>query len=139
MLLTPTNPYPVPIRSTGASIAIGGLAPVVTALATAGPVVGLTIEGLMHAANMPAILLDGARTLTISNERTGALERFRPDPALETVVRTTARALRAATAMYVTSPAGTDLRVDLMGANTVGVWGWTAKPGSLAHWPGGLG
>ena len=66
VLPTPTNPCPVPIRSTGASIAIGGLAPVVTALATAGLVVGLT------------------------------------------------------------------------GANAVGVWGWAAKPGMLAHWPGGL-
>ena len=24
------------------------------------------------------------------------------------------------------------------GNNTVGVWGWTDKPGTLAHWPGGI-
>jgi len=40
--------------------------------------------------------------------------------------------------MSVTSPAGTDLAVDLKGAATVGVWGWTDRPGTLAHWPGGL-
>ncbi|MDB5512062.1 MAG: peptidase, partial [Enterovirga sp.] len=40
--------------------------------------------------------------------------------------------------MRVTSAAGTDLAVDMAGASTVGVWGWTDKPGTLAHWPGGL-
>ena len=135
---TPANPHPVPVRSTGASVAIRGLAPVVTALASAGLVVDLTLEGLMHAAETPAILRGGARILTISNEHPEALERFRPDPSLETTVRTAARALRGATTMHVTSPAGTDLQVDLTGASTVGVWGWTTKPGTLAHWPGGL-
>ncbi len=138
VLPTPANPHPVPVRSTGASVAIGGLAPVVTALSTATLVVDLTLEGLMHASETPAILAGGARILTISNEHPEALERFHPDPALETTVRTAARALRGAAAMHVTSPTGTDLRVDLTGASTVGVWGWTARPGTLAHWPGGL-
>ena len=40
--------------------------------------------------------------------------------------------------MTVTSAAGTDLDIDLTGASTVGVWGWTDRPGTLAHWPGGL-
>jgi 2,5-dihydroxypyridine 5,6-dioxygenase len=26
----------------------------------------------------------------------------------------------------------------MVGASTVGVWGWTDKPGTLAHWPGGI-
>ena len=26
----------------------------------------------------------------------------------------------------------------MAGASTVGVWGWTDKPGTLAHWPGGI-
>ena len=38
----------------------------------------------------------------------------------------------------MTSDAGTDLRVDLSGARIGGVWGFTAKPGTLSHWPGGL-
>ena len=138
VLPTPANPHVVPVRSTGASVAIGGLAAVVTALSTATLVVDLTLEGLMHAAETPAILAGGARILTISNEHPEALERFRPDPALEVTVRAAARALRGAQAMHVTSAAGTDLRVDLVGASTVGVWGWTTRPGTLAHWPGGL-
>ena len=26
----------------------------------------------------------------------------------------------------------------MAGASTVGVWGWTDRPGTLAHWPGGI-
>ncbi len=135
---TPRNPHPVPVRSTGASEAIGGLGPVVRALAAPGLVVDCTLEGLMHARETPAILGAGARVLHISNEHPEALERMRPDPALEGEVRAAAKSLRGAGAMRVTSTAGTDLVVDLRGASTVGVWGWTAKPGTLAHWPGGL-
>ena len=40
--------------------------------------------------------------------------------------------------MTVTSAAGTELDIDMAGASTVGVWGWTDKPGTLAHWPGGI-
>src|SRR5437660_9909488 len=40
--------------------------------------------------------------------------------------------------MRVTSKSGTALDVDMVGASTVGVWGWTDKPGTLAHWPGGI-
>jgi 2,5-dihydroxypyridine 5,6-dioxygenase len=38
----------------------------------------------------------------------------------------------------VHSDAGTDLRIRLEGARIGGVWGFTAKPGTLSHWPGGL-
>ncbi len=135
---SPRNPHPVPVRSTGASEALGGLLPVVRALSGPGLVVDLTLEGLMHARETGAILQSGARILHISNEHPEALERLRPDPALETEVRAAARGLRGAAAMRVTSAAGTALEVDLRGASTVGVWGWTAKPGTLAHFPGGL-
>jgi 2,5-dihydroxypyridine 5,6-dioxygenase len=135
---TPSNPHPVPVRSTGASAAIGGLAPVVAALGQAGIVVDCTIEGLMHAPETPAILGLGARILVISNEHPEALERMRPDPALEAEVRAAAKMLRAARRMRVTSAAGTDLAIEMEGAVTVGVWGWTERPGTLAHWPGGL-
>src|SRR3954466_153870 len=53
---TPRNRFPGPVRSTGASAAIGRLAPVVAALAQAGFVVDCTLEGLMHAAETPEIL-----------------------------------------------------------------------------------
>lgn len=135
---TPRNPHPVPVRSTGASEALGGLAPVVAALASAGLVVDLTLEGLMHAKETAAILRGGTRILHISNEHPEALERLRPDGALEPAVRAAAKRLRAAGRMEVTSPVGTALHIDLRNAQTVGVWGWTTKPGTLAHWPGGL-
>lgn len=138
VLPTPRNPHPVPVRSTGASQAIGGLAPVIGALGQAGLVVDCTVEGLMHAPETPAILKAGARILVISNEHPEALERMRPDSALEARVRAAARMLRGAKRMTVTSAAGTDLTVDMTGAQTVGVWGWTDRPGTLAHWPGGI-
>src|ERR1700674_1882813 len=126
---TPRNREAVPIRSTGASIAIQRLGPVITALQQAGFVVDCTIEGLMHAAETPEILKAGARILNISNEHPEALERMVPDPALEKRVRAAAKMLRGTKRMRVTSMAG---------ASTVGVWGWTDRPGTLAHWPGGI-
>jgi 2,5-dihydroxypyridine 5,6-dioxygenase len=135
---TPRNPHPVPIRSTGASVAVGGLAPVVSALGQAGFIVDCTIEGPMHAPETPAILKAGTRILYISNEHPEALERMRPDDRLEKQVRAAAKMLRGAKFMKVTSAAGTDLDVNMEGASTVGIWGWTDKPGTLAHWPGGI-
>jgi 2,5-dihydroxypyridine 5,6-dioxygenase len=137
-IVVPRNAHPVPVRSTGASEAIGKLAPVVAALGQAGFVVDCTIEGLMHAPETPAILKAGARILVISNEHPEALERLAPDSAVETRVRAATKLMRAAKRMAVTSAAGTKLDIDLVGATTVGVWGWTDRPGTLAHWPGGL-
>ena len=138
VLPTPRNEFVVPVRSTGASQAIGKLGPVVSALGQAGFVVDCTLEGLMHAPETPDILKAGARIMVISNEHPEALERMRPDPALEGQVRNAARMLRGTKRMKVTSEAGTDLDVDMEGAQTVGIWGWTEKPGTLAHWPGGI-
>jgi 2,5-dihydroxypyridine 5,6-dioxygenase len=135
---TPPNRHPVPVRSTGASEAIGRLEPVVSALGRSGFVVDCTLEGLMHAPETPEILRAGARVLVISNEHPEALERMRPDPALATRVRAATKMLRAGKRMAVASAAGTSLDIDLAGATTVGIWGWTDKPGTLAHWPGGI-
>ena len=135
---TPAQQAPVPVRSTGASQALGGLQPVVGALAASTLVVDLTVEGLLHAPELPAILRGGARVLMISNEHPEALERLLPDPALEGKVRTGVKLAREASEMRVSSRAGTDLRVDLREAASVGVWGWCEWPGQVAHWPGGL-
>lgn len=138
VLPTARNPHPVPIRSTGASEAIEGLAPVIGALSTSSLVVDLTVQGLMHARETAAILKAGARILSISNEHPEALERMRPDDALAARVRAATKMLRASRRMTVRSAAGTALEVDMAGAATVGVWGWTDRPGTLAHWPGGI-
>lgn len=129
---------PVPVRSTGASDAVRGLAPVVAALAQAHFVCDLTVEGMLHAPELPAILKGGARLLMISNEHPEALERLAPDPALEPRVKAGVRRLKAAKRMHVTSAAGSDLTIMLDGAMAAGVWGWCERPGSVAHWPGGL-
>ena len=129
---------PVPVRSTGASDAIGRLEPVVQALAASVFVADCTVEGLQHAAELPRIFSGGARVLAISHEHPEILERCLPHTEDEAPVRDAMRRLKAAREMHVTSAAGTDLRVTLAGARIGGVWGFTSKPGTLSHWPGGL-
>ncbi len=135
---TPCQSAPVPVRSTGASDAIQRLAPVVAALAGSALVIDLTVEGLLHAPELPDILRGGARVLMVSNEHPDALERLLPDPALEPKIRAGMKRLRAAKIMRVTSQAGSDLTIRVEGAPVGGVWGYAAKPGQIAHWPGGL-
>jgi 2,5-dihydroxypyridine 5,6-dioxygenase len=135
---TPRQQAPVPIRSTGASVALQGLAPALQALAASSFVVDCTLEGLMHAAELPAILQGGARVLYISNEHPEVLERLAPSSADEQKVRAGMRRLKGAQLMKVTSSAGTDLTIRVAGARVGGVWGYTEKPGTLSHWPGGL-
>jgi 2,5-dihydroxypyridine 5,6-dioxygenase len=101
-------------------------------------VLDLTLEGLLHAPELPEILASGARVLMVSNEHPEALERLAPDPALEGRIKAAVKRARAAGRMTVTSAAGTDLVVEMAGATTVGVWGWTDRPGTVAHWPGGV-
>ena len=137
VLPTPRTP-PVPVRSTGASDCIGGLAPVLQALAGSVFVADLTVEGLLHAAELPQILQGGARVLMVSNEHPEVLERCLPDPALEPRVKAGMRLLKNARAMQVRSEAGSDLNISLAGATVGGGWGYTSRPGSIAHWPGGL-
>jgi 2,5-dihydroxypyridine 5,6-dioxygenase len=135
---TPPLATRVPVRSTGASDALQRSAPAIAALRASRFVVDLTVEGLLHAVELPEILGGGTRVLMISNEHPEILERTRPDPALEAKVRDGMRALKAAQSMRVTSAAGTDLTIALAGARVGGGWGTTAKPGTIAHWPGGL-
>lgn len=135
---TPRQQAPVPIRSTGASVALQGLAPALQALAASTFVADCTLEGLMHAAELPAILQGGARVLYISNEHPEVLERLAPSSADEQKVRAGMRLLKQARLMKVTSSAGTDLSIGVEGARVGGVWGYTEKPGTLSHWPGGL-
>ncbi len=139
-LVVPTPPQtaPVPVRSTGASQSLRRHPAVLAALRASSFVVDLTVEGLLHAPELPEILEGGARLLMISNEHPEALERLVPDPALEPKVRTAVKFCREARRMSVTSKAGTDLLVELEGAVTVGVWGYCDRPRTVAHWPGGV-
>ena len=128
----------IPVRSTGASEAVGGLEPVVAALSGCGFIADCTVEGLMHAPELPRILAGGARGLYISHEHPEILERCLPRAEDEAPVRDAMRRLKSARAMTVTSAAGTELRIALADARVGGVWGFTSRPGSWSHWPGGL-
>ncbi len=135
---TPRQTAPVPIRSTGASVVLAGQGPALQALASSTFIADCSLEGLMHAEELPTILKGGARVLYISNEHPDVLERLAPSPADEQQVRAGMRRLREAKQMTVTSPAGTALAIRVAGARVGGVWGYTEKPGTLSHWPGGL-
>jgi 2,5-dihydroxypyridine 5,6-dioxygenase len=135
---SPRQTAPVPIRSTGASQALGGQTAALAALKSSQAVIDLTLEGLLHAPQLPEILGAGARVLMISNEHPEALERLVPDPGDETIAKTAIKACKTASTMRVTSAAGTDLTIDLREARVGGVWGWCEKPGMVAHWPGGI-
>ena len=163
VLGSPKLSAPVPVRSTGACDAIARLAPVVQALSACTFVADLTVEGLLHAPELPDILKAGARVLMVSNEHPEVLERCAPDAALEPKVKAGIKLLRAARSMQVTSLAGTDLHITLQHepetgaaaadgagggasagtghgaiARVGGGWGYTARPGTISHWPGGL-
>ncbi len=135
---TPRVTTPVPVRSTGASLALAGQDAALAALARCTLVVDCSVEGLQHAAELPAILAGGARVLVVSNEHPEILERCLPRAEDEAQVRDAMRRLKGARRMRVHSRAGTDLSIDLQGARVGGVWGFTTRPGTLTHWPGGL-
>ena len=141
-LTTPALTAPAPVRSTGASDAIGELGPVVAALARSDMVVDCTVEGLLHAPELPVIMkgVDGhkPRLLMVSNEHPEILERTVPDSGLESLVRSAMKKLRSAQNMHVSSKAGTNLRISLCKAVVGGVWGFCPKPGMVSHWPAGL-
>jgi 2,5-dihydroxypyridine 5,6-dioxygenase len=111
---------------------------VIRSLAASTLVVDCTLEGLQHAAELPAILAGGARVLVVSNEPPEILERCLPRAEDEMQARGAMRRLKAARRMHVSSAAGTDVHIDLVDARIGGVWGFTSKPGTLTHWPGGL-
>ncbi len=135
---TPVNPGPVPIRSTGASVAIAGHPATSAACAAASFVADCTVEGLLHAPELGQILSGGARVLMVSNEQPEVFDRLPLDPDLAALVEQAVAALSGAATMHVASAAGTDLTIVLAGAFVAGSHGVTAGPGTIAHWPGGL-
>jgi 2,5-dihydroxypyridine 5,6-dioxygenase len=137
-LPSPDLQDPVAVRSTGASAAIGGLEAVVAALSHVHTVVDCTVEGMLHAPELPHILSGGARLFMISNEHPEVLERLQPDAALRPAVDQARARLSTAKQMTVTSHAGTRLVVDVAGAPVRGAAGYVDEPGRVGYWPGGL-
>ncbi|WP_431271436.1 2,5-dihydroxypyridine 5,6-dioxygenase [Dankookia sp. P2] len=138
VLPTPPQTAPVPVRSTGASRALQAHPAALAALKASPLILDLTLEGLLHAPELGEILRAGSRVLMVSNEHPEALARLVPRPEDEAPVRAAVKLARAAKRMTVVSAAGTDLTIALEGAATAGVWGWTDRPGTVAHWPGGV-
>lgn len=135
---TPPHPEGPIVRSSGASQALNRQRAATRALAEADVVIDLTVEGLMHARQTTEILKGGARILTISNEHPETLARTVPTPDLKDSGKEAVARCRKARMMTVRRADSTDLTVTLTDAACVGVWGWTDRPGTLAHWPGGI-
>jgi len=133
----PSN-TPVPVRSTGASHVIQNMKPVLDALSGPGLIVDLTVEGLLHAPELPQILASGARVIMVSNEHPEILDRLTTDLDLTGRVKNGVRMLAKAQTMTVTSEAGTHLDINVGGARVGGVWGGADRPGLVQHWPGGI-
>ena len=135
---TPASTGPVALRSTGASRALAGNGGAIAALAAADLVIDCTVEGLLHAPELPEILGGGARVLMISNEHPESFERYAEDPTLGQRVAHGVMLLERASEMRVSSAAGTALTVRLEGSFRAGSSGVATEPGTIAHWPGGL-
>ena len=137
-LVSPPVAAGVPVRSTGTSLAVAGLHPVIQALAATGMVVDCTVEGTLHAAELPRFLAGGTRLMMISNEHPEVLERTKPTLELRERVRRGMQMLGSAKHMRVTSAAGTDLDVRIDGAPARGAPGFVDEPGKVGYWPAGL-
>jgi 2,5-dihydroxypyridine 5,6-dioxygenase len=134
---TPAAAAPVALRSTGASRALAGNRGAIAALAAADLVIDCTVEGLLHAPELGGILGGGARVLMISNEHPENFERYSEDPTLA-AASSAAWPCSRRLGNAVTSAAGADLLARLEGAVRAGSSGVATKPGTIAHWPGGL-
>ena len=65
----------------------------VAALSGSTIVVDCTLEGMLHAPELPRILKGGARLMMVSNEHPDVLERLVPDPRLTPKVKAGIRML----------------------------------------------
>ncbi len=137
-LPTPRLKGAAPLRSTGTSLAIDGLEPVLRALSSSQFIVDCTVEGLLHSVERTALLAQGARIMMISNEHPEILERVKPSPEVHRKSQLGARMITEAKRMHVRSAAGTDLAVDLTGVQGRGSAGIADQPGSFGYWPAGL-
>ncbi len=138
VMMTPANTGPVPLRSTGTTLALQGIDAAIAALRHADLVVDCTVEGLLHSRELGSVLQAGSRVLMISNEHPEFFERIRHDEGMVGRVAAGYQIIQDAAVMHVGSGAGTDLTVHLDGSFRAGSTGVTDGPGSIAHWPGGL-
>jgi len=129
---------PLPVRSTGATYSYDAHPEIMAALGVCSLVVDCTVEGLLHSKARQHLLGAGGRVLMISNEHPEVLERCRPDPVVHEQSLRAVALLDAGSTMHVTSPAGTDLVVDIGGAPSRGGGGILGPDDKIAYWPAGL-
>lgn len=129
---------PLPVRSTGATYAYDNFPEVMQSLGACSLVVDCTVEGLLHSKARQALLGAGGRVLMISNEHPEVLERCKPDPIVHEQSLKALALLDAGATMRVTSPAGTDLTVDISDAPSRGGGGILGPDDKIAYWPAGL-
>ena len=135
---TPPQTAPVPVKGTGTSLAIQGNRAAIEAMKQCEVIVDCTVEGMIHSPEWPEVEAAGARILVVTNEHPEILERTEPTAELGPKVDLGVQMLREAREMRVTSPAGTDLTIDITDAPCGGTPGFGTNPGHVAHWPGGL-
>lgn len=135
---SPRQRSSLPQRSTGSSIALEDLRPIIPGLAPCELVLDLTVEGALHSPEIHQILATGTKALHILNEHPDALERLAGDADMLELAQRSLEILRAGKVMRVTSAAGTDLTVDIESAKVASVTGVVGKSGDRGHWPGGL-
>ncbi len=129
---------PLPVRSTGATYSYDGYPEIMAALGVCSLVVDCTVEGLLHSKARQDLLGAGGRVLMISNEHPEVLERCKPDSGVHEQSLKALAMLDGASTMRVTSPAGTDLTVDIAGAPSRGGGGILGPEDKIAYWPAGL-
>lgn len=135
---SPPQRDPVPVRSTGSSYAFDDYAAFLRTTGVFDLVVDCSVEGLLHSRARQEILAAGGRVFMISNEHPEVLERCPPDAALHEKAMRAVSMLQAASAMRVTSAAGTDLTINVKGAPCRGGAGVLGPGDKIAYWPAGL-
>lgn len=114
--------------------ALEGFSSMLEFLKSVDLVVDLTIEGHIHAEMQQGILAAGTRILFVcdppeilARNLTGPKDKARALAAVEL--------LKAASTMHVTSPYGTDLRMDISECHPGFQTGFADDPGRWDHWP----
>lgn len=82
-------------------------------------------------------LAAGTRILRVT-EPEDVLFRMPPDPKVRDRAKAAEALLAGVRRIRVTSPAGTDLEVDISDRKAFGLWGVADRPGTWDHWPMGL-
>jgi len=128
----------VPVRSSGSCYALEGYDVLFSALAGCDLIIDCTVEGMLHSRELQEILAEGGRLLMISNEHPEVLERCMPEPKLKPKVEKSVELINESKFMQVTSPTGTDLKVEIKDAPCRAGAGFLSSEDKVAYWPAGL-